>query len=354
MKNPFASVWNWTDERVHVNDIVKATLTEYMVPGNLTLWHTLGSVLIVCFVIQILTGMLLLVYYVPEVSKAFESVTFISNGVPFGWLVRRIHAMTSHLFVLAIFLHLLSTLFMRAYRKPHEPQWLTGMLLFGLVLGAALSGYLLPWSQVSYWATTVATSSAGSIPDLGKELVLWLRGTPKVTQFTLGRFFALHVSVLPLTILAVVGVHLLFLHQAGIAEPKQKSKVAKPKVPFYPQMISKDLVAIFVLLALINVLVFFFPQLNFPADALMPANALETPAHIKPEWYFLANYQFLKLVPSEFLGVFLQIVVGAVLLLLPFLDRSRESDLRFHRIFLGLATVGVIGYVGMLVWGYVS
>ncbi|HEY3414962.1 MAG TPA: cytochrome bc complex cytochrome b subunit [Armatimonadota bacterium] len=354
MKNPAASIWNWADERLHLSAIFRATLTEYMVPRNLTLWHTLGSILIACFVIQVVTGMLLLVYYVPEVSKAFESVTFISNGVSFGWLVRRIHAMTSHLFVLAVFLHLLSTLFMRTYRKPREPQWLTGMILFGLVLTAALSGYLLPWSQLSYWATTVSTNSAGSIPGIGKELVLWLRGTDKVTQFTLGRFFALHTSIVPFTIFAMVGIHLLFLRQTGIAAPKAKSEAARAKVPFYPHMLTKELFSIFILLALLNVLVFYFPQLNFPADTLRPANPLETPAHIKPEWYFLANYQVLKSVPNEFLGIFLQMCVGVVLLLLPFLDRSREDDMRFHRLFLGVATLGVIGYVGMLIWGYLS
>jgi ubiquinol-cytochrome c reductase cytochrome b subunit len=354
MKNPLVPVWGWIDERLHLSVIVRATLTEYMVPRNLTLWHTLGSVLVVCFLIQIVTGMLLLMYYVPEVSKAFDSVTFISNTVPFGWLVRRIHAMTSHIFVLALFLHLLSTLYMRAYRKPRELQWMSGMILFGLLQVAALSGYLLPWSQLSYWATTVATSTAGSVPFIGKLLVLWVRGTPKVTQYTLGRFFAIHVSIIPFLIFAVIAIHLLFLRQTGIAEPGGAKKPPRRKVPFYPHMITKEIFAVFVFLAMLNVLIFYVPQLNFPADALRPANPLETPAHIKPEWYFLANYQILKSVPNEFLGIFIQLAAGFVLFFLPFLDRSKEGDRRSNRIFVGGVSVALLAYVGLLVWGHFS
>lgn len=354
MRNPVKSAWDWMEERLHLSTIVKATLTEYWVPSNLNLWHTLGSVLIACFLIQIVTGMLLLVYYVPEVGRAFESVTFISNTVPFGWLVRRIHAMASHIFVLALLLHLLSTLYMRAYRKPREPQWLTGMVLLALVLAAGLSGYLLPWSQLSYWATTVATSAAGAVPYIGKTLVLWTRGTPKVTQETLGRFFAMHVSIIPFLIFTTISVHVLFLHQTGIKAPPSRKKTAPAMVPFYPNMITKDLFSFFVFLALLSAVIFYFPQLNFPADALRPANPLETPAHIKPHWYFLANYQALKIVPNEFLGVFLQLCVGLVLFFLPFLDRSDVNNRRFHRVFVSLITLGVVAYVGLLVWGYRS
>jgi ubiquinol-cytochrome c reductase cytochrome b subunit len=354
MRKLFAPVWNWVDERLRLSAIFRATLTEYMVPANLNLWHTLGSILVVCFVIQVVTGMLLLVYYVPDAGRAFDSVKSISDTIPFGWLVRRIHAMTSHLFVLALFLHLLSTLYMRAYKKPRELQWMTGMILFGLVMLAALSGYLLPWSQLSYWATTVATNSAGSIPFIGHDLVLWLRGSPKVTQFTLGRFFAMHVSIIPFAILMVIGIHLLFLRLTGISVPGGKDKEKVRRVPFYPQMITKEIFSIFIFLAILNVLIFYLPQLNFPEDALHPADPLSTPAHIKPHWYFLANYQTLKLVPNEFLGIILQVALGVLLFFLPFLDRSSESRPLARRLFVSLVTLGVASYIALLVWGYYS
>lgn len=349
--------WGWLDERLHLNTVVRATMTEYLVPARLTLWHTLGSILLTCFAVQVVTGMLLLVYYVPDTSRAFESVRYINEQVPYGWLVRRIHAMASHIFVLVLILHLVSVLYMRTYRKPREPQWVTGMALLGLVFLAALSGYLLPWSQLSYWATTVATNSAGAIPFVGHDMVLWLRGTPKVSQATLGRFFAMHVSIVPFAILSVVGIHLLFLRLTGIAVPGGGDKAKAPKVPFFPNMVVKDIFAVFMFLAFLNVLIFYFPQLNFPEDAMKAANPLETPAHVKPHWYFLANYQFLKIVPNEFLGVMLQGLVGVVLLLLPWLDRSKSDETGkpgARRLFPLFVTLCLAAYVGLAIWGYYS
>lgn len=347
-------VLNWIDERLRIHAIIRATLTEYLVPANLTLWHTLGFVLVTCFVIQVVTGMLLLVYYVPDTGRAFDTVKFITNKVPYGWLIRDLHAMTSHVFVLAIFLHMASTLWMRAYRTPRELQWITGMILLGLVLAAGLSGYLLPWSQLSYWATTVATNAAGSIPRIGHTLVLWIRGTPNVSQYTLGRFFAMHVSIIPFSILAVIGMHLLFLRLTGIAVPGGEDKATVRKVPFFPHMVTKELASVFGTLILVNLLIFYFPQVNFPEDALIPANPLETPAHIKPHWYFLANYQFLKIVPNEFLGIILQVIVGVVLFFLPFLDRGKKSSRLYDGVFYTVVTLAILGYIGLMVWGYYS
>ncbi len=354
MKRLVTSVWRWIDTRLKLSDILRATLTEYMVPANLNFWHTLGFVLVTCFVIQVVTGMLLLMYYVPDTSRAFESVQYLSNEVPYGWLVRNIHAMTSHLFVLALFLHIASTVWMRAYRNPRELQWLSGMILLGLVLAAGLSGYLLPWSQLSYWATTVATNAAGSIPVVGDDLVLWIRGTPKVTQFTLGRFFAAHVSIIPFSILVLIGIHLLFLRLTGISVPGGEERGPVRRVPFFPHMVVKEIGSVFGFLILLNVLIFYFPQINFPADALIPANPLETPAHIKPHWYFLANYQFLKLVPSEFLGVILQVVGGIILFFLPFLDTGKRRSPLYNRLFYAVVGLSILGYIGLMVWGYYS
>lgn len=347
-------LWDWLEERTGISRVVRGLLTDYKVPANLNFWYTLGAVLLVCLGIQIVTGALLLVYYVPETSKAFESVRFITNQVPFGWFIRRMHAMSANLFIFALFLHLLSTLIMGSYKKPREIQWITGLILFSLVLAEALSGYLLPWSQLSYWATTVATNSAGSIPVIGEKVVLWLRGTPKVSQYTLGRFFSLHVAILPLTVLLFVGLHLMFLRLIGISTPPGSEKKRVPKIPFFPHMTMKDTATIFVFLAALMALIFYFPQFAFPHDALVPANPLETPAHIKPEWYFLANYQLLKLVPNEFLGIVLQLVAGLVLLLLPFVDRSPERHPLKRPVFTTLVSLGILAYLVLAIWGHFS
>ncbi len=354
MKRWTQSFWDWIEERTGISRVVRGLLTEYYVPANLNVWYTMGSILLVCFVIQIITGILLLVYYVPQTSKAFESVKFITSTVPFGWFIRRMHAMTANLFVFVLFLHMLSTLFMGSYKKPREVQWITGLLLFVLVLVEALSGYLLPWSQLSYWATTVATNSVGSIPLIGEKLVVWLRGTPKVSQYTLGRFFAMHVSFIPFTILVVIGIHLLFMRLTGISAPPGTDKSKVPKVPFYPHMVMKDLASIFVFLAVLMLLIFHYPQFAFPHDALIPANPLETPLHIKPEWYFLANYQTLKLVPNEFLGILVQLLAGLFLFFLPFIDRSPERRPLKRPLFTTLATLGVLAYIALAIWGHFS
>ena len=354
MRGFLKAVWDWVEERTRISRVVRATLTEYMVPANLNIWYTMGSLLLACFVIQIVTGILLLIYYVPETSKAFESVKFITATVPYGWLIRRLHAMTANLFVLVLFLHMLSTLYMGSYKKPREIQWMTGVLLFGVVLAEALSGYLLPWSQLSYWATTVATNALGSVPYIGDMLVEWVRGTPKVTQFTLGRFFAMHVSLLPFTILVLIAIHLLFMRLTGISAPPGTDKEKVAKVPFFPHMVMEDLRSLFVFLAVLTLLVFYFPQFAFPPDALEPANPLETPAHIKPEWYFLANYQFLKVVPNEFLGILLQLLAGVVVFFLPFLDRSPERHPLRRPVFTSIVTAALLAYVALAVWGHYS
>lgn len=353
MKNPIKSTWKWIDERTNVGNFVKKILNE-PVPSNLNLWYTMGSILLVCFFIQIITGIILLIYYIPQTSKAFESVKFITSVVPYGWFIRRIHAITANLFILVLFLHMISVIYMGSYKRPREIQWMTGVILFGLILVEALSGYLLPWSQLSYWATTVATNSAGSIPIIGEKLVLWLRGSSKISQYTLGRFFAMHVSFIPFTIAVVIGIHILFMRLTGISTPPGTPKEKMVKVPFYPYMVAKDLISIFVFLAVLVLLVYHFPQIAFPQDALIPANPLETPEHIKPEWYFLANYQILKLVPNEFLGIMVQLVVGLVVFFLPFIDKSPERHPLKRPWFTLVVTLFILGYIALAVWGYFS
>lgn len=291
-----------------------------------------------------------------EPTTAFESVIYIETEVPFGWFIRRVHATASNLFVAILFLHFLSTLFMGAYKKPRELQWFTGFGLYFIVLATGLSGYLLPWSQLSYWATTVATNTVDSIPWLGEAMVLWLRGAERVSQITLARFYTLHVFIVPVLLIFLIALHLFFMRRTGISSPPHPSgeEEEQKKMPFYPHFITEDLKAIYVVLAILFFLAFFFPQLSIPEEAMVPADPFETPLHIKPEWYFLSNYQILKLIPNKLLGVFVQILVAIIVLFLPFIDRGTARHPSKRPLAITLAIIGVILYLGLTIMGWVS
>src|SRR3972149_6630643 len=307
---------DWIDERVQIIEVIENHLTGHMVPANLNLWYSMGSVLLAMRFIQFITGILLLIYYVPDVDKAFESVTYITNEVPFGWLIRRVHAMATNIFIAVLFLHMFSTLFMGSYKKPRELQWMSGSVLFGLGFLAALSGYLLPWSQLSYWATTVATNTVGAVPFIGNELVRWVRGAERGEQAPLGT---------------------------------KKEEVEK--IPFIPHFALEDLKVIYFFLVILFIFVFFYPKLYFPPDALSPADPFFTPPHIKPEWYFLANYEMLKLIPNKFLGVFIQLAVALFLFFLPLIDVGSERHPLKRPIFLTIAILGVLAFIALTVLG---
>ncbi|MFQ6105058.1 MAG: cytochrome bc complex cytochrome b subunit [Candidatus Glassbacteria bacterium] len=215
---------DWIDVRIGIRDLIRAQLTEYTVPKNINIWYSLGFLSLFIFIVQIATGIFLLTYYVPDVDKAFQSIDKIMNEVPFGWLFRLIHAVGANMMVIVLFLHALSTLFMGSYKKPRELHWVTGFVLFLLTLSICLSGYLLPWSQLSYWATTVATNSPGSIPLIGEMIVKYTRGGDLVGPVTLGRFFASHVVGIPMIMLLVVGIHLFLVRRTGISQPPVRKK----------------------------------------------------------------------------------------------------------------------------------
>jgi ubiquinol-cytochrome c reductase cytochrome b subunit len=200
----------FVDVRLGLKDIYDSELRGYLLPRNVNVWYTLGAVLMALFTLQIITGILLLMFYVPDSEKAFASVQYIMNDVPFGWLFRMLHA---------ILMHMLSVLFMASYKGRREFTWLTGFIIFNLTMGLCLTGYLLPWSQLSFWATTVATDAAGAIPVVGDYLVEFLRGGPTVGNQTLGRFFALHVVGMPLVLLGLMGAHLFCVKRRGISSP---------------------------------------------------------------------------------------------------------------------------------------
>ncbi len=358
---------DFIDSRLGFRDIIEDNLTKYLLPRNVNVWYTLGAVLMTLFAIQIVTGILLLVYYVPNPEEAFASVQKIMNEVPYGWLIRYLHAVGSNVIIIVLLLHMLSVLFMGSYKGPRELTWISGFVIFNLSLGLCLTGYLLPWSQLSFWATTVATDAAGAVPVVGDHLVRFLRGGPMVGETTLGRFFALHVMGMPLALGLLVGFHLFCVRRVGISKPPFGPDYTpeEPRmyfehqehhggIPFFPNYVIKDVAVISFFLAFLCAVVFFAPQIFIPPDALVPADPFNTPEHIKPEWYFLWAYQTLKVFPSEFLGLAAQGAFMTFLALLPFIDRGVERRPTRRPVFVTCFILGIFIFVAISIWGHYS
>ncbi|MDD2900557.1 MAG: cytochrome bc complex cytochrome b subunit, partial [Desulfuromonadaceae bacterium] len=284
------------------------------------------------------------------------------------WLIRMIHAVGYNMMVLVLLLNMISVLFMGSYKKPREMNWVTGFILLSMIQGISLTGYLLPWSQLSFWATTVATNSANAIPVVGPYLVEFMRGSALVGPPTLGRFFALHVAVIPAGIAGLIGAHLFFLKRTGVSTPPFGQKDTSNQwqgrsyihethpggIPFFPNFALEDMRSIAIYMAIFLAVVFFNPYLFFPTDAFIPANAFITPAHIKPEWYFLANYQTLKIFPNELIGLSLQAAAMTFLALLPFIDRGPERHPLKRPLFMACSIGGILLWIGLSIWGHLS
>lgn len=360
-------VTEWLERRFGIEELIHENLNGYLLPRNITIWHALGAVLLTLFCIQLITGVLLLVYYVPDTDKAFSSVTRIMNEIPYGWLFRYLHVVGSNIIIVVLLLHMLSVLFMGAYKRPRELTWLSGFGLLNLALGLCLTGYLLPWSQLSFWATTVATDAPGAIPVIGDKLVEFLRGAPSVGPVTLGRFFALHVVGLPLLLAGGIGFHLFCVRRIGVAEPPQGRTSCQNEgpqvfvhqhhrdgIPFFPNYTVKEMALVMFALAVLVAIAIYAPALFLPKEALEPADPFTTPDHIKPEWYFLWAYQTLKIFPNKLLGLGIQAVMMTALALLPFIDCGNERNPRLRPLFLTGFGIGLLMFVGLSIWGHMS
>ncbi|HWR82257.1 MAG TPA: cytochrome bc complex cytochrome b subunit [Candidatus Deferrimicrobium sp.] len=359
------AAYHWIDERFKV-----AALVDYMEHKSVPLhehWvlYYLGGIALFLFVVQVLTGILLLMYYRPGADTAYESVKFIVSDVSFGWLIRSLHSWSANLMILAVFLHMFSVYFTYAYRKPRELTWLTGMGLLGLALLFGFSGYLLPWNELSFFATRVGTGMAGAIPVIGDDLLVIMRGGEEVTGATIGRFFGLHVAILPGVFTVLLTLHLLFVQRQGMSEPLDwtlKPTAEKRYMKFFPQFILRDMLVWLIVLNILAILAVMFPDgvgvvhwhLGTKADPFAPP-----PPVIRPEWYFMFAFQALKLLPShvwflegELFGILAFTVGGLVWALVPFLERKSATGQR-SRLFLlyGLFVVAFI--VLMTMFGYV-
>jgi quinol-cytochrome oxidoreductase complex cytochrome b subunit len=345
----------WLEDRTGITPVINAGLHVRVPMSARTMYF--GGIALFLFMIQAVTGTLLALYYKATPEAAYKSVQYLTSDVNFGWLIRSIHHWAANLMILFVVLHLLRVFFQAAYKYPRELTWVVGCLLFMITLGFGFTGYLLPWDQRAYWATVVGTEIAGSVPVVGNALLLLLRGGADVTGDTMSRFFGIHVLVLPISLAALIGAHLILVHQLGLASPKRpeprtpeaKAEVAKePLRPFFPHYMIDEMVAWYILLAVLVVLASLFP-----VGLEDPANQLQTPAHIKPEWYYLGVYQLLKLVP-RIVGVLVPIVGIGVLVIWPFLDRKPEVLMRRRLLAVSGATFVMVGLIVLTVVGYVS
>lgn len=355
---------DWLEVRIGLDDLVKTQVKEYRVPKNINIFYTLGFVAAAGYLIQVLSGILLLVYYVPHPDHAFRSVQDIMTRVPYGWLFRQMHVMGSNLMIAAVFLHLLTVFIMGNYKRPRELTWVTGGLLLMTAVAFGFSGYLLPWTQLSYWATTVVTSIPTAVPSLGDFVARLLRGGDQVTGATLSRFFAFHVSILPPLFLTFLAAHLFLIKRIGISgtpfglpheEKRPWTEYHKKSHPdgyaYYPRFFQKDLFMVMVYLAVIFFLITFAPNLFFPEEATIPADPLRTPASVRPEWYLLAPYQMLKLIPNKFFGIVIQLVLFALFLLWPFFDTEKEKNILRRPVLRGLFLFSFVLWVILMFWG---
>jgi quinol-cytochrome oxidoreductase complex cytochrome b subunit len=329
MANPekeHGKLWLWLDERIGLKDLQKLAKKKEIPVNRHSVWYYFGGMTLFLFMIQVGTGILLLLYYRPSAGEAFESIQFLMTEVQFGWLVRSIHSWSANLMVFAMFIHLFSALFLKAYRQPRELTWLSGCGLLGLSLAFGFTGYLLPWNELAFFATRVGTEIPGIVPLVGPFMRRLLRGGDDVTGATLTRFYGIHVAILPAIVMMVLGLHLFLVQKHGMSRPPSADgdDSAKRVMPFFPNFFLRDLVGWLCALGVLAALAAYLPaELGKKADPFQSA-----PIGIKPEWYFMAMFQTLKLLPSHILGIEGELlgvlgfgVIGLVLVVMPFIDQ---------------------------------
>jgi ubiquinol-cytochrome c reductase cytochrome b subunit len=340
-------LYQWLDERIKLTPI-QIKLLEEPIPGGASWIYVFGSVTLFLFLLQLISGMFLALYYNPSPDHAYDSIVFINQEVPFGSFVRGLHHWGASLMIVAIGLHMLQVFLYGAYKRPREAMWLMGVVLFLLTLSFGFSGYLLPWDQKAYWATQVGINVIGTIPGVGNMLVRIIRGGHQLGALTLSRFYALHTLFLPWTIVLLIALHLFILRRVGPAGPWDTEKAQRMREPFYPKQVFMDAVAMW---GVFIILVTLASSVKVPlADPANPSDVSFTPV---PEWYFLFYYQLLKYFhgPWEIVGTLvLPLLFFSLLFLLPFLDRTPQRDLLSRKGVMacgGLFLLAVFSLVGV-------
>ncbi|MDO8788753.1 MAG: cytochrome bc complex cytochrome b subunit [Sulfuritalea sp.] len=370
---------NWVDERFPLTKLWKEHLAEYYAPKNFNFWYFFGSLALLVLVLQIVTGILLTMHFKPDASLnasgvpvAFASVEYIMRDVPWGWLIRYMHSTGASAFFFVVYMHMFRGMLYGSYRKPRELIWIFGMIIFLALMAEAFFGYLLPWGQMSFWGAQVIVNLFSTIPLIGPDFSLWLRGDFVVGDATLNRFFSFHVIAVPLVLLGLVAAHIIALHEVGSNNPdgieikkkKDGNGIPLDGIPFHPYYTVKDIVGVVVFLMVFSVILFFMPEFGgyfLEYNNFFPADPLVTPLHIAPVWYFTPYYSILRAVTYPLFGIDAKfwgvVAMGAstmILFLLPWLDRSPVKSIRYRGpLYKGFLTAFIVsflilGYLGML------
>nr|WHN78743.1 cytochrome b [Panzeria anthophila] len=308
--------------------ITNNSLVDLPAPINISTWWNFGSLLFLCLMIQILTGLFLAMHYTADINLAFNSINHICRDVNYGWLLRTMHANGASFFFICIYLHVGRGIYYSSYL--FTSTWLMGVIILFLTMGTAFMGYVLPWGQMSFWGATVITNLLSAIPFLGIELVQWVWGGFAVDNATLTRFFTFHF-ILPFIVLATTMIHILFLHETGSNNPIGLNSNID-KIPFHPYFTYKDIVGFILMTMTLIMLVLIYPYLLGDPDNFIPANPLVTPIHIQPEWYFLFAYAILRSIPNKLGGVIALVLSIAILMILPFYHLSKFRGIQFYPI----------------------
>nr|AFV48217.1 cytochrome b [Noctilio leporinus] len=306
--------------------IINSSLVDLPVPVSISSWWNFGSLLMACLAVQILTGLFLAMHYTSDTATAFNSVTHICRDVNYGWIIRYLHANGASMFFICLYLHIGRGLYYGSYL--YSETWNIGILLLFATMATAFMGYVLPWGQMSFWGATVITNLLSAIPYVGTDLVQWIWGGFSVDKATLTRFFAFHF-LLPFIIAALAMVHLLFLHETGSNNPTGIPSDTD-MIPFHPYHTIKDILGLMLMLSVLSALVLFSPDLLGDPDNYTPANPLNTPPHIKPEWYFLFAYAIMRSIPNKLGGVLALVLSILVLAVIPFLHTSKQRSMMFR------------------------
>ena len=354
---------NWVDNRFPATKLFKEHMSEYYAPKNFNIFYVFGGLSVLVLVIQIVTGIFLVMHYKPDAALAFGSVEYIMRDVPWGWLIRYMHSTGASAFFVVVYLHMFRGLMYGSYRKPRELIWLFGCGIFLVLMAEAFMGYLLPWGQMSYWGAQVIVNLFSAIPFIGPDLALLIRGDFVVGDATLNRFFSFHVIAVPLVLLGLVVAHIIALHEVGSNNPDgveiKAKKDAKGRpldgIPFHPYYTVHDIFAVSVFLMVFTAIVFFAPEMGgyfLEYNNFIPADPFKTPLHIAPVWYFTPFYSMLRAVTDQLMYVLIAIVAASALFAL-----TRE---RLPKLFKGVAVVAAVGVAAMMLsidakfWGVVA
>jgi ubiquinol-cytochrome c reductase cytochrome b subunit len=359
---PFNGLLTWVDRRFPLMQLWREHLAEYYAPKNFNFWYYFGSLAILVLVIQIVTGIFLVMHYKPDATQAFASVEYIMRDVPAGWLIRYMHSTGASAFFIVVYLHMFRGLLYGSYRQPRELIWIFGMMIYLCLMAEAFFGYLLPWGQMSYWGAQVIVNLFDAIPLIGPDLALWIRGDYVVSDATLNRFFSFHVIAIPLVLLGLVVAHIMALHEVGSNNPDgiEIKKLKDPAtghpvdgIPFHPYYTVKDIMGVVFFLIVFCVILFFRPEFGgyfLEYNNFIPADPLRTPAHIAPVWYFTPYYSILRATTEDFMWALAAGVIGYSGLII--------LAVNSHAIRLTVAAIGALLLVGFFtfdpkVWGVV-